>query len=96
MSHPISDLSRTESAIEAYDAFDATYSTIESASQEEVLAWFDKRDALGEAVGVAFGLDTADRNSMEVCRSIRPGYENSFVRRAVAQWKARNAEQDGK
>jgi hypothetical protein len=50
----------------------------------------------GEAVGIAFGLDTADRNSMDTCKSgIRPGNkipapgcELSFVRKAVAKWES--------
>jgi hypothetical protein len=54
------------------------------------------KERLGEAVGIAFGLDTADRNSLETCRGcIRPGHripgpgeELSFVRRMVAQWEA--------
>jgi hypothetical protein len=55
----------------------------------------DKTDALAEAVGIAYGLDTADRNDPETCRTcIRPGLPNppggdadlSFVRRMVRQF----------
>jgi hypothetical protein len=93
MSRP--DLSRTKAAIEAYDAFDAQFDRMER-NQDAVVAWFAELERLGEAVGIAFGLDTADRNSLETCRGcIRPGHripgpgeELSFVRRMVAQWEA--------
>lgn len=88
------DLSRTAAAIEEYDRFDAAFNT-DGMSQDEVLAQFAKLESFGEAVGIAFGLDTADRNSMDTCKGcIRPGFkvpgpgqELSFVRRMVAQWK---------
>jgi hypothetical protein len=90
------DLSRTKAAIEAYDAFDSTFN-MDGMSQDEVLAGFAKLESLGEAVGVAFGLDTADRNSMSAAKAIRPGHkvpavgaELSFVRRMVAKWEADN------
>jgi hypothetical protein len=54
-------------------------------------------EAKAKAVGVAFGLDTADRNDPETCAAlVRPGpptpalgeTDVSFVRRMVRQWKA--------
>ena len=83
------DLSRTRAAIVAYDEFD-NKAVFEGMDQDEVLAWFKKLEGLGEAVGIAFGLDTADRNSMDTCkRCVRPG---QFVREAVARWEQRKAE----
>lgn len=91
------DLSRTKAAIEAYDAFDAEMTTLlnDLPDQEEVQQLFDQLEQFGEAVGIAFGLDTADRNNLEDCkRGIRPGpkvpgpgCEPSFVRRMVAAWE---------
>lgn len=55
----------------------------------------DKTDELAEAVGIAYGLDTAHVNDFETCRAcIRPGHPNppggdedlSFVRRLVRQY----------
>lgn len=86
----------TRVAIEAYDAFDATFETaLDEADQEKVTAWFKEQDRLGEAVGVAFGVETSDINSVETCRGcIRPGHkipgpgcEESFVRKAVRKWE---------
>lgn len=78
---PHADLTRTAKALEAYDALNE-YAP-------------DSPEA--EAVGVAFGLDTADRNNFEVCKTlIRPGAKNpahpddlSFVRRMVQDFKER-------
>ena len=85
----LSDLSRTRAALAAYDEFD-NKAVFEGMDQDEVLAWFKKLEGLGEAVGIAFGLDTADRNSMDTCkRCVRPG---QFVREAVARWEQRKAE----
>jgi hypothetical protein len=91
---PIQDLSRTAAAIAAYDAFDATWA--DGLDQDQAVAWFSQLETLGMLVGVAFGHDTADRNSMDTCkRCIRPGdktpspgCELSFVRRTVAKWEA--------
>lgn len=93
------DLSRTAAAIEAYDAYDAAFQP-ERMTNDAALAGFAKLDALAEAVGLAFGLDTADRNSVETCRQcIRPGHkvpgpgcERSFVRRMVALWRERSGQ----
>jgi hypothetical protein len=93
----IPDLSRTAAAIEAYDAFDATFEMMKS--NESVLAWFAKQEELGQAVGLAFGLDTADRNNPDTCRQVvrpgpkvpSPGFEKSFVRALVEQWQKQEA-----
>jgi hypothetical protein len=95
---PSPNLSRTAAAIEAYDAFDATYDALTPLNNETVLAWFAKLEEMGKAVGHAFGLDTADRNSLSTCEGcIRPGHkvpgpgcELSFVRRMVAKWQEKN------
>ena len=87
------DLSRTAAAIIAYDAFDATYDNATHMTCDEAIAWFDELEQLGEAVGIAFGLDTADRNSMDTCKACvrpgpkvpAPGFATSFVRRMVAK-----------
>lgn len=92
------DLSRTKAAIEAYDAFDATFDEMKR-NNDAVMAWFARLEELGKAVGIAFGLDTADRNNPDTCKQcIRPGHkvpgpgeELSFVRRMVAQWEAQNS-----
>ena len=93
---PISNLSRTEAAIKAYDEFNESFCT-DGLTNDEVLAEFAKLETLGEAVGFAFGLDTADRNSLDTCKAcIRPGHkipgpgcELSFVRRMVGNWRNR-------
>jgi hypothetical protein len=85
------DLSRTAQAIREYDAYKIDW----DGTNTYLLKAIDKQDALAEAVGIAFGLDTADRNSMDTCRRFirpgfavpAPGYELSFVRRMVALWK---------
>lgn len=59
----------------------------------------DELDRLGEAVGLAFGQDTADRNNVDDCAGlVRPGPKTppagarpSFVRRMVAEWEARSS-----
>ena len=87
------DLSRTKAAIEAYDTFDAAFDA--KGSQDDVLAEFAELERLGQAVGHAFGLDTADRNNVRDCEMyVRPGNKIppagsklSFVRRIVAQWE---------
>ena len=97
------DLSRTKAAIEAYDKLNDEL--VMDGSQAEVTGQFAELERLGEAVGIAFGLDTADRNSMDTCKGcIRPGHkvpapgaELSFVRRMVAKWEAsvRPADNEG-
>lgn len=91
---PIPDLTRTAAAILAYDKFDEELN-FSNMNNDEALAAFAELDRLGEAVGEAFGLDTADRNSVETCKqSIRPGHKapaagfpESFVRKTVRKWK---------
>ncbi len=81
------DLSRTVAAINAYDEH-----------------WGDEYDPaqaddLAQAVGVAFGLDTADRNNRSDCarlvrpgpRTPQPGADPSFVRRMVTSYLAEPA-----
>lgn len=53
-------------------------------------------EQLAREVGVAYGLDTADRNDPATCADFirpgpavpKPGYEPSFVREMVRKWKA--------
>lgn len=92
---PIKDLSRTKAAIEAYDAHDKTWREGFTLFQAKV--WFEEKDRLAKAVGIAYGHDTADRNSMDTCEHcVRPGFKSkyggdgdSFVRRMVKQWEER-------
>lgn len=91
---PLPSLARTSAAIEAYDMFDASLN-FDGMTQEQVQAGFAELERLGQAVGEAFGLDTADRNSVNTCREvIRPGHkipgpgcELSYVRRMVNKWR---------
>lgn len=87
------NLSRTIAALKAYDEADEGFATHSHAmSDEEADAMFQRLEKLGEAVGAAYGLDTADRNDPKTCAAlIRPGprvppvgSELSFVRRMVA------------
>jgi hypothetical protein len=65
---------------------------------KRALELYDAGEADGEAVGIAFGLDTADRNSFETCKAcVRPGKKHpahpddlSFVRRMVKKWEEEN------
>ena len=75
------NLSRTRHALRAFDAKP-----------------YDVTDAngLGRAVGVAYGLDTSDRNDPQTCAAcIRPGKppsadhpDKSLVRFMVRKWEA--------
>jgi hypothetical protein len=95
---PLPDLSRTEAAIEEYDKYDESFDPSKM-NASDAIAGFAKLEQLGEAVGIAFGTDTSDRNSVSTCKGcIRPGHkvpgpgcELSFVRQAVAKWKNRVA-----
>lgn len=86
-------LTRTIAALAEYDAHYATGNCHPGMSNADCLVWEAKEQSLGMAVGVAFGHDTADRNSMDTCRAcVRPGppvagpgSELSFVRRMVAK-----------
>lgn len=84
------DMSRTIKALAEYDALVDDLEAYPVPDEHFVDAVV-RLEALGEAVGVAFGLDTADRNNLETCRQcVRPGPKNpspgselSFVRRMV-------------
>jgi len=101
MSHQlvqINDLSRTKAAIEAYDRLDEEFHTLYGTfpSQGVMLALLDRLDEAGKAVAAAFELDTADRNGLGSCASVRPGpkmprpgAQLSFVRQAVQRWESR-------
>jgi hypothetical protein len=90
-------LARTRKAIAAYDEADERFNAtqIETLKVGEAFALFDELERLGEAVGIAYGEDTQDRNSPETCRQcIRPGRlvpgpgcTESFVRRMVRHWE---------
>ena len=77
---PFPDLTRTAAALEAFDAAHGPQ---------------DPGD-LAKAVGVAFGLDTSDRNNAEDCAAlVHPGAREplggdadlSFVRKMVRAWR---------
>lgn len=90
------DLSRTRDAIRLYDFHEDSW--MDSFSIDQAIRWMNHLERLGEAVGVAFGMDTGDRNSLATCRQcIRPGpripgpgYQLSFVRRMVKLSEGRN------
>jgi hypothetical protein len=84
VSRPLPNLARTAAALAAYDA-----------------RWGDAFDPLqacplAEAVGAAYGADTARFNNPETCRALvrpgprtpGPGSAPTFVRRMVARWRA--------
>ena len=95
------DLARTSAALDAYDELDASldFSKINHSQAE---AAFAKIEKAAEAVGIAFGEDTKDRNNPDDCRKLirpghkvpGPGYELSAVRKWVNQWKAGNVTQN--
>lgn len=107
MSNPTRNFSRTAEAIAVFDAHDATFDKFlaspEGQTNKGVKTWFAKSEELAEAVGIAYGHDTADVNSMDHCRSTvrpgprvpQPGAELSHVRKAVANWKERMSELPG-
>ena len=83
---PVSTLPNLQRTADALAAFDAAHGPQDPGTGSE----------LAEAVGIAYGLDTADRNDPEVCADlIRPGAREplggeadlSFVRRMVKSWK---------
>ena len=96
MTATIRDMSRTAVALAAYDKADVKFGDGCGLTQADWLDQFAALEDLAEAVGVAFGLDTADINNQETCRRhVRPGpkepgpgFELSFVRRMVAKWEA--------
>ena len=82
---------RTLAALAAYDVHAAKRPL--SSDRDAIWdPWWSREDALAEAVGRAYGLDTADINKLDDCvKLIRPGpqvpppgCEVSFVRRMVA------------
>jgi len=85
------DLTRTALAIAAYDEFDSRFDEVVNMNTLHAVEALEKLEKLGWEVGHAFGLDTADRNSIQTCEQcIRPGFkvpgpgcEESFVRRMV-------------
>lgn len=96
------NLARTAAAIEAYDRVDVEVTALlegDDLTNAGVLEAVAKLEAAGEAVGVAFGEDTSDINSMETCRAcVRPGpavpsagAEQSFVRRLAEEWRQQPA-----
>lgn len=68
----------TAKALEAFDAFQATEWPALLAqtrlTNQMVYQHFDREAKLAEAVGIAFGHDTDDINSMDTCQGcVRPG-----------------------
>lgn len=103
MPAPLS-LARTAHAIDVYDAYDEYYAKVApTATGDRCLTMLAKLEQLGEAVGIAFGHDTADRNSMDTCRQcVRPGSKNPpagfdnpcWIRRLVLKWRANEQEDE--
>ena len=92
------DLTRTAAALDAYDDYYDNHWSKElgaAKTHAEATAVMKKEADLGQAVGIAFGLDTADRNSMDTCKQcVRPGtknpplgYQESWLRKIVAEWR---------
>lgn len=76
-------LARTAEAIRVYDGYNTTFDS--NARVDKCLQWFDGLKLLGMAVGQAFGLDTADRNSMDTCKQcVRP---DKWLRDIVGKWE---------
>lgn len=87
-------LTHTRAAVAEFDRLEpALWAQIDvrETTNAEAEALLARIEALGEAVGVAFGLDTSDRNNPETCRQCvrpgpavpSPGAELSFVRRML-------------
>lgn len=102
------DYSRTAAAIDKRDAeVPPLWAQIQDdidMSQEEFDRIMAEIEALEEAVGVAFGQDTADLNNAETCRQcVRAGEPEpalgetdvSMVRRAVRTWRAEQVRRSG-
>ena len=97
------DLTRTKVALVEYDRkraaleaeLEEAWSDTSPKGSARILGLTNKIEALGEAVGIAFGHDTAEINSMSTCRAcVRPGPAvpkigcgESFVRRCVRRWE---------
>ena len=87
------DLRRTADVLDSYD-----HELAQPMPEAFGEAWnkLNREASLARAVGVAFGLDTADRNDPATCAAvIRPGLPDppggdvdlSFVRRCVRAWR---------
>lgn len=86
-------LTKTRKAVADYDLQmpildkELSFAKTNSMCDEIIL----KMEKLGEAVGVAFGEDTKDRNNADTCRqcvrpgpsAAAPGFELSFVRKLL-------------
>lgn len=94
------DLTRTQTAIAAYDVADTNFRDSalwdgSGPSTDEASRLLAELECLAVAVGAAYGEDTKDRNDPATCRQcIRPGnlippvgFGESFVRRMVRQWE---------
>lgn len=69
-------LPETKKALAVYDQTKHEFERIHVlrvTTDNEVLAELTHMEELREAVGIAFGMDTMDRNSMETCKNcVRP------------------------
>ena len=84
------DLSRTATAMRAWDAWDQS-AVLDNACVEHgsaaVEAWYVEDQRLRLVVGTAFALDTADRNQPNVAGIVAK--KLPFVRACVNRWLAR-------
>ena len=89
MNKPIASLLRTHRALLKYDRYNATFEAFlddPRLDDKKVEKWFAGLEVERKAVGHAFGLDTADRNSMDTCER---HIQADDVRGLVAKWKSR-------
>jgi len=87
------DFSRTAEALEKFDRdVNAAWDALGAMSNDEITdghVWKAQQieTLRGQEVGHAFGLDTADRNSLETCEMcVRP---DAWLRKIVQEWKER-------
>ena len=89
------NFTRTINAIKEYDEIEKRFQEVElkePADIDKAVRSLEELEKAGEKVGLMYGLDTSDRNSVETCRTlIRPGsnritpgeHDVCFVRRMV-------------
>lgn len=80
-------LTHTKAALAEYDACKAKWDALQASDAPFGVLWahLNEEDRLARAVGHAFWLDTADRNSRSNCEGcVRPG--DPWLRNLVAKY----------